>query len=711
MVVDGKVRGFLYPFLASVALVALAAFAAGCGSSSSISNSDLEKAPTSGWITNGGDFTNDRYSPLSKIDTSNVGQLKGVWLTHLRNSGTAAKYSSGETQPIIYKGVIYTTTGADDVFALSVKTGAIMWQYKANLDQEISTVCCGWLNRGVAIGDGRLYLGQLDGKVVALDMKTGTVDWTRQLVQWQKGQTITAAPLYMDGKIFIGVVGADFGTRGVFEALDASTGKTLWTFYTIPGPHDPGGDTWPSGSSAYLRGGASIWSTPAYDPKLGLLYFSTGNTGSDWYGGDRPGKNLYANSILALDASTGQLKWYYQEVHHDVWDYDAPSPVILFDSTNSSGTTVPAIAQPGKTGWLYMLNRQTGQPLFSSPEEAVPQDTAQQTWPTQPIPSVGAFIPHGQPPASQVARVEREAKGTPAGKLQVEVARTMYTPPSTTKLTIYSPGPQGGDNWEPASYNPTTHMFYVCAAVQTVGVMGAPNPFKPGQSYSGIGALAGLSWSESTGTFTAINGNTGRIVWQHTWPESCYSGTSTTGGNLVFVGRNGGQLQAYNATNGRLLWSFQTGAGANGSPTVFEDGGKEYLAFYAAGNSLQASPHGDSFWLFGLDGTLGPAATPGPGVGTSHAGEGGGATTSAGNAAAGKVVFDDNCATCHGTLGTGGNGGPDLTSIPSAKRLAVVTKQVTDGGGGMPAFGSTLTKTQIADVAAYVTTKITENNK
>jgi quinohemoprotein ethanol dehydrogenase len=695
---------------ALLALLVLVAVVAGCGSSgNSISDSDLGTAPSSGWLTNGGDFSNDRYSPLTTINASNVGQLKGVWLTHLRNSGTAAKYSSGETQPLIYKGVIYTTTGADDVFALSVKTGAIMWEYKANLDQSISTVCCGWLNRGVAIGDGRLYLGQLDGKIVALNQKTGAVEWTRQLVQWQTGQTITGAPLYMDGKIFIGVVGADFGTRGFFEALDAKTGKSVWRFYTIPGPHDPGGDTWPSGSSAYKRGGASVWSTPAYDPKLGLLYFSTGNAGSDWYGGQRPGKNLYANSIIALDAKTGTLKWYYQEVHHDIWDYDAPSAVILFDAKTSGGNTVPAIAQPGKTGWLYMLNRETGKPIFSTPEEPVPQDAAQKTWPTQPIPSVGAFIPHGQPPASQVARVTRERTGAGAD-VPVEVARTMYTPPSTTRLTIYSPGPQGGDNWEPASYNPKTQMFYVCAAVQTVGIMGAQNPFKPGESYAGVGALAGFSWTESTGTFTAIDGNTGRVVWQHTWPESCYSGTSTTAGNLVFVGRNAGQLQAYNATTGKLLWSFQTGAGANGSPTAFEDGGKEYVAFYAAGNSLQASPHGDSFWLFGLDGTLGPAAAPGPGVGTTHAGAGGGATTTAGDAAAGRVVFENNCATCHGSLGTGGNGGPDLTSIPSAKRLANVVTQVTNGGNGMPAFSSILTKQQIADVAAYVTTKITENN-
>jgi quinohemoprotein ethanol dehydrogenase len=676
----------------------------------SFTAADLTPAPTDGWLTNGGDLTNDRYTTLDSINTSNVSKLKGVWIRHLRGSGVAAKFSSGETQPIVYKGVIYTTTGNDDVFALSVLNGSILWEHKSDLDQTISTVCCGWLNRGVALGDGRLYLGRLDGKVMALDQKTGKTLWTRQVVQWQKGQTITGAPLYMDGKIYIGVVGADYGTRGFVEAFDAKTGKSLWRFYTIPGPHDPGGDTWPAGTAAYLRGGGSVWSTPAYDPKLGLLYFSTGNTGSDWYGGERKGTNLYANSIVALDATTGKLKWHYQEVHHDIWDYDAPSPVVLFDSKSSSGADVKGIAQPGKTGWLYMLDRATGKPLFPSPEKPVPQNAAQKTWATQPIPSVGAFIPHGTPPADQISRVDKERTGA-AKKLTLDIAKTMYTPPSTTKMTIYSPGPQGGDNWEPSSYNPKTNMFYVCAAYQTVGVQAARNPFKVGQSFSGIGALSGLAWSESTGTFTAINASTGKVAWQKKWPESCYSGTSTTAGNLVFVGRNAGELQAYDATNGKQLWSFQTGAGANGSPTFFRQDGKEYVAFYAAGNSLQASPHGDNFWLFSLDGTVGPLPAPGKGTGTQHAGEGGGGNPTAGDAAAGKAVFADNCATCHGSLGTGGNGGPDLTSFPSAKQVSVVTNQVRNGGGGMPSFKGTLTKQQIADVAAYVTKNITNKKK
>jgi alcohol dehydrogenase (cytochrome c) len=666
---------------------------------------DLTPEPTTSWLTNGGNLTNSRYSPLSSIDTSNVSRLKGVWLTHLRKSGVAAKYSSSETQPIVYKGVIYTTTGNDDVFALSVATGKILWEHKSNLTQTITTICCGWINRGVALGDGRLYMGRLDGQVLALDQKTGKTLWTNQLVHWQKGQTITGAPLYMDGKIFIGTVGAEYGTRAFLQAIDAKTGKSLWRFYSIAGPNDPvGGKTWPKGS-AYLRGGGSIWSTPAYDPKLGLLYFSTGNTGDDWFGGERPGKNLYANSIIALDGTTGKMKWYYQQVHHDIWDYDSPSPVVLFDAT-VAGKPVTGIAQSSKTGWLYMLDRKTGKPLFPSPEKKVPQVAAQKSWPTQPFPSVGAFIPHGAPPPAQVARVKRERTGA-AKKLAVEVAKTIYTPPSLTKMTIYAPGAQGGNNWEPVSYNPKTHLFYVCAAYQTEGVQAAPTPFKSGQSYTGIGAVSGGGWPESTGTFTAIDATTGAVAWQKKWPEACYSGTATTGGNLVFVGRNAGQLQAYDATSGKLLWSFQTGAGANGSPTFFEQGGKQYVAFYAAGNSLQATPHGDSFWLFGLDGKLGPAPAPGAGQGTTHAGEAGGGKATAGNAAAGKAVFADNCATCHGALGTGGNGGPDIRGFPQAKTVAGVVKQVTNGGGGMPPFKGTLTPKQIADVAAYVTKNIT----
>jgi quinohemoprotein ethanol dehydrogenase len=661
---------------------------------------DLAQVPAANWVTNGGSTTNNRFSSLNQIDVSNVGELKGVFRTHLRGSALAAKYS-GESQPLVYNGVIYVSTGADDVFAVSATTGNILWEYQAHLNQKISTVCCGWLNRGVAIGDGRVYLGQLDGKVVALDQATGKVAWSKQLVRWQGGQTITGSPLYMDGRLYIGVVGADFGTRGRLQALDAKDGREIWRFYTIPDPGMPGSETWPKGSNAYLRGGGAVWSTPAYDAKLGLLYITTGNAGDDWFGGHRAGKNLYSSSIVAVDAKTGKVRWGFQEVHHDIWDYDTPSPAVLFD-VKSGGTAVPGIGAPGKTGWLYLLNRETGKPLYGIDEKPVPQSAAQKTWPTQPIPRTGAFIPHGAPTAAEIKRVKSGRSG-PSAKAPVQIATTTYTPPSTSKLLIYTPGPQGGNNWEPSSYNPTTQMFYVCAAVSTVGVMSADLPFKVGQSYSGIGAIAGIGFNTGTGTLTAISGRSGKVVWQKQWAHPCYSGTVTTAGNLVFTGQNSGELQAYDARTGRLLWSFQTGAGANDTAAVFQQGGQEYLAFLAAGNSLAATAHGDDLWVFGLDGKLGPAPPPGKGKGTTHKE---GTPSKTANAAAGKTVFQANCSTCHGSLGQGGNGGPDLRTNPTSKDSAKVIKQVTNGGGGMPPFKSTLTAQQIENVAAYVTQKI-----
>jgi quinohemoprotein ethanol dehydrogenase len=679
-----------------IALVVAVIVAAGCGSEQD-SNS---MSAGSEWTTNGGAMSNQRYSALDEIDTSNVSQLKGVWRTHLNDVATAAKYS-GESQPVVQDGVIYVSAGNDDVFAVRVDSGKILWHYKANLNQDITTVCCGWLNRGVALGDGRVYLGQLDGKVRALDQETGEVVWTRQLVRWQEGQTITGAPLFLDGNIYLGVVGADYGTRGFLEAMDASNGDSEWRFYTIPGPGEPGSETWPKGN-AYERGGASVWSTPAFDEDLNLLYITTGNAGSDWYGGDRPGDNLYAASILAIDRDSGKLKWHFQEVHHDIWDYDSPSAPVLFD-VKANGKTINGIGAPGKTGWLYLLDRANGKPLYGIDEKPVPQSAEQQTAKTQPIPRNGEFIPHGAPPESGIARVKRQITG-PAKKLPVVVAQEMYTPPSTKHMLIYSPGPQGGDNWEPSSYSQKTQMFYVCSALQTVGVQSAKTEFVEGQSFAGIGAIAGIGYNESSGTLTAIDATDGSVAWQKKWSDPCYSGTVSTAGNLVFVGRNSGELQAYNATNGDMLWSFQTGAGANDTATVFEQEGKQYVVFLSAGNSLVATAHGDNLWLFSLDGTLGPAEAAGVGKGTEHAGE---ADAPKGDLKNGKVVFSDNCAGCHGALGTGGNGGPDLTAIPSAKDKAHVTKQVANGGGGMPAFKRQLTDQQIQDVSAYVTSEIT----
>ena len=348
-----------------------AATDAGIAAAPAFSADELSEEPKEAWLTNGGTLMNQRYSPLDEIDTDNVEDLKGVWMTDLKGSGAAAKYSA-EAQPIVYRGTMYVPTGADDVFAVDVDSGKILWEYKANLEQTISTVCCGWLSRGVALGDGKVYIGRLDGKLVALDQKTGKVAWETVVGRWQDGFTLTHAPLYYDDMVIVGGSGGEFSLRGRVTAYDAKTGEQKWRFWTIPGPGETGHDSWPQDTDAWKTGGAPVWQTPAVDPELGLLYFSTGNAAPDLNGSKRGGDNLFTASIVAVDAETGKYRWHYQQVHHDIWDYDGPSPVVLFDVDGKKG-----LAQASKTGWLYLLDRETGKPLLPIPEKPVPQLASQ----------------------------------------------------------------------------------------------------------------------------------------------------------------------------------------------------------------------------------------------------------------------------------------------------------------------------------------------
>jgi quinohemoprotein ethanol dehydrogenase len=671
---------------------------------------ELTEEPKEAWLTNGGTLSNQRYSPLDEIDTGNVDELKGVWMTDLDGSGVAAKYSA-EGQPIVYRGVIYVPTGQDDVFAVSVATGKVLWKYEAKLDQKINTVCCGWLSRGVALGDGKVYIGQLDGALVALDQTTGKVAWKAQVGDWRQGYTITHAPLYYEGLVVTGVSGGEFSIRGRVQAYDAKTGKEVWRFYTIPGPGEVGHDSWPANNDSWRHGGAPVWQTPAVDPELGLMYFSTGNASPDLDGSRRAGDNLFAASIVAVDAKTGKYRWHYQQVHHDIWDYDGPSPVVLFDVT-IDGEDRKGIAEASKTGWLYLLDRETGKPLLPIPEKPVPQSARQKTAKTQPIPSYPPFFPHDVT-AEDVAGIRKIAKAAAKGGATPNVVkgRGIYTPFEKDIVAVV-PGPQGGTNWQPTSYNPETGMFYVCAMRSIAGYSTQNEELPAGKRgrVADVGSVFTTSgFGVQTGYFSAIDASTGEIAWQKRWPESCYSGSVTTGGGLVFVGRNNGELQAYDAEDGELLWSFQTGAGANTTATVFEQDGTEYVAFLAGGNALAATAHGDNLWLFSLDGTMKEVAAGGGGEGTGHAGETPEEPTNeqAGDPQAGESVWTDNCAGCHGLDGTGGNGGPNLTSIESAKDASRVRAQITNGGGGMPSFKDSLTEKQISDTTAYVVQRIT----
>jgi alcohol dehydrogenase (cytochrome c) len=643
---------------------------------------DLVAAPTSGWPTNGGDWYNRRYSPLATIDRNNVGELKGVWRTHLRGSGLGAQYS-GEAQPLVHEGVIYVVTGANDAFAVSVESGEILWEYRANLDAANNAVCCGWTSRGVGLGDGKVFVGQLDGKMVALDQRTGRVAWSVQAERWQEGFTITSAPLYFAGLVYTGFAGGERGIRGRVKAFDARDGKLVWTFYTVPGPGEVGHDTWPQDNEIWMDGGAPVWNTPAVDPELGLIYFATGNPGPDYNGSIRVGDNLFSTSIVAVDAKTGEYRWHFQEVHHDIWDYDAAAPVTLFD-VELNGVQRRGLAHAGKTGWVYLLDRTDGTPLVGIDERAVPQEPRQGTAATQPYPLGDAFIP-------------QQIDIAPEGTTLVNGGK-IFTPFWTTPV-LMKPGPPGGANWPPSSYDPESGYLYVCAADRIWSYVSQEvTAERPSEGANYIAGGIGGFHMTALGVFAAVDVRTNELVWQQHWASPCYSGSLATAGGVVFVGRSDGRLTALDSGNGKQLWEFQTGAGMNAPATSFEWNGKQYLVAYSAGNLFAGSPRGDSVWLFGLDGALEPV----PPAGSLMTFAPGAAAP--GNADAGATVYTTACLACHGEQGEGGHGGgPTLQAMGNA---TVVLQVVSEGRNAMPAMAGTLTPEQIRDVAAYVSQRL-----
>src|SRR5271169_5577174 len=490
------------------------------------------------WVTNGGNLTNERYSMLKQIDTTNVKQLKGAWMTRLKGSGYGGKYSF-EGTPLVKDGVMYISTGNDDVFALNAKTGEILWEHWSGIGQTISTVCCGWLNRGLAMGEGMLFIGQLDANVVALDIKTGKEVWRTPVEDWHNGYGITNAPLYFDGIVYSGITGGEFGIRGRLTALDAKTGKILWRAYTLPGPGEVGRDTWPAGTDQAMRGGASIWNTPALDPELGLLYFATGNCGPDYDGSRRAGDNLFCASIMAIDAKTGQYKWHFQQVQHDIWDYDAARPVVLFD-TVLNGQPRKGIAQAGRTGWVYILDRTNGKPLVGIEERPVPQEPRQKTAKTQPYPIGDATVPLCAQPMEGYEK---------AGC----IFEAFWDEP-----VLIQPSGQGGTNWSPMPYDPDTGFFYVPGTIRTSAFARYGDKYKKGLQYNG-GTQAAPIGSVMNGDWTAIVGNTNKIAWQQNVPFRVGSGggSTTTAGGLVLHGDPSGEVFARDAKTGEVLWRFQ----------------------------------------------------------------------------------------------------------------------------------------------------------
>jgi quinohemoprotein ethanol dehydrogenase len=551
------------------------------------------------WITYGGAMNNQRYSSLNQINTSNVSQLKGAWMTRL-GSGRGSKYRF-EPDPIVIDGVMYVPTGNDDVFALDAKTGRKLWEYFSDIPQVNDAICCGWDNRGVALGEGKVYSGQLDGTFVALDQATGRIAWKVQIEDYKEGYSITGATRYYDGLVYTGISGGERGVRGRVYALDAKTGQEVFRFYTIPGPGDIGAETWPMNdpdpvkANIYLRGGGTVWQGVAIDPELNMIYFSTGNA-SPWEGSLRPGDSLFTASIVAIDAKTGQYRWHFQEVRHELWDYDGPSPVVLFDQTYN-GVPKKGIFHAQKTGWIYFLDRTNGEPLIGMEYRPVPQEPRNFTADTQPYPVGDAFVNQCPDPLPQFP-----------------INGCIFTPYWDIPV-LTAPGTGGGANFNPSTYHPPTGFAVVTGAEQPQAIavnLLSPREYETGKSFSRTTSAPVLG-HKITSTITAMDSRTNKIVWQHRKDGGDNKGAMSTAGDLVFTGQPDGNFVAYNVRTGDELWKFQTGWGIGAPPMTYEVDGVQYVTVAAGGNRGGITTlDGDAVWTFSLNGTMDEVAAPGP---------------------------------------------------------------------------------------------------
>jgi PQQ-dependent dehydrogenase (methanol/ethanol family) len=639
---------------------------------------DLSQPREDGWLTSGGTLSNQRYSPLQQINRDTVAGVKAVWHTKL-NSALEFRHNN-QAQPIIHEGVIYMVSGQNDVFALSVDSGEILWEYRSGLQEDEAFVCCQWVSRGVGLGEGKVFVGRLDAVLMALDQRTGEVLWETTTGDPAVGYSLTAAPLYYDGKVIIGPAGGDLGIRGWLRAFDAETGAELWRFNTIPGPGEFGHDTWPADSEVWQWGGGAVWSTPAIDAELGLVYFSTGNPGPSLGGGARPGDNLFTASIVAIDVNTGEYRWHFQEVHHDIWDYDAPNPVILFEA-EYNGVMRKGLAQAGKTGWVYILDRITGEPLIGIEETPVMQEPGQATSPTQPFPLGDALV-------------AQEIDVAPEDYRLVNLGR-IFTP-FNEQARIFMP--LAAVNWPPSAYDPATNFMYICANESGNGARMDATQFEPPTfevSFRG-GAYVGAG-TPSSGIYTALDLKTNRIVWQKRFNDGCRSGSLVTAGGLVFLGRNDGRVMALDAATGDRLWDFKTDAPVNSGVSTFMHEGRQYLVTYAGGGFLSARK-GDGIWLFSLDGTIdGYVAEPPPAAASTAKVL---PTNRSADLAKGEATYKAACVYCHGEKGEGGEGGGK--SIAAELGVGGIFSVLDQGRNQMPAFGGSMTAEQMHDLASYV---------
>ena len=531
------------------------------------------------WGIYGGDTANTRYSSLDKINTANLQQLKVAWALQL------GSVRSQESTPILVGDTLYVTSsfGPKNVFAVDAKTGTVRWRYSPDVPGGIDQfACCDVNNRGVAYANGKVFVGRLDGHMVALDAKTGAELWKTQVVDYTQGSVITSPPTIVKNLVITGFGGGEYGARGYLSALDQDSGKEVWRFWTVPGPGEPGNDSWKGDSWKY--GGATAWLIGSYDPALNLIYYGTSNP-SPWGGSIRgldsgnygTMTNLYSSSTLALNADTGKLVWHYQSTPHDVWDYDGVNELVLADVT-VNGQKTPAMFKADRNGFFYVLNRQTGKLI--SAQSYVPIN-----WAT------GVDMTTGRP-------------------IEVPDKRPRFK----FRAMNICPNLLGGKNWHPMSYSPQTGLVYIPSINLCMDMEGAEPAYKRGSFYlafefdlgkSGPGGYMSELMAWDPVKQQKVWGNKDALPW--------LGGTMTTAGGLVFHGDVRGWFKALDAKTGKQLWQFQTGSGVAAAPMTYELDGKQYVAVVSGRTfsipvflgpigkqMVDASPEGGTLFVFEL---------------------------------------------------------------------------------------------------------------
>jgi alcohol dehydrogenase (cytochrome c) len=499
------------------------------------------------WLTYSGTYRSERFSPLTEINRSNVSDLKVIWAYQMQPSSYGGA-GLVETTPLVADGVMYLTEPPSTVTALDARTGKRLWTWSPEMPEDVLHIGFPMVNRGVALLDDAVYVGTLDAHLVALDAATGAVRWDVEVADNKLNYSLTLAPLAIDGKIIVGMSGAEAGIRSFVDAYDSATGERLWRFYTIPAPGEPGSETWQGDD--WQTGGGSTWLTGSFDPELDLLYWTVGNPAPDWNGDLRPGDNLYSCSIIALDPQSGEMKWYFQYTPHDTHDWDANQIPVLFD-TQWNGSQRKIVALANRNAFFYLLDRETGEYLHGN-------EYSKQTW---------------------------------AAGLD-ETGRPIVLPGTepTEEGNLVWPSLQGATNWFSPSYNPDTEQFFVATRLMGAVYYKADVVYEEGEPFLGGGEQA-LSGDDAAGAIRALDVLTGKQQWEFMLHSPPWAGVMATAGGLVFGGSNEGNAFALDAKTGKALWDFQTGGAVRTNPMSFAIDGKQRIV----------TTGGGTLFVFGLE--------------------------------------------------------------------------------------------------------------